>query len=87
MSAQYQNTLCVCVGGKCVCGCVCVCVCVNSVCENVYEAEEKKNSVIYCCTHGSHLQQDSVIYCCLFSSMQKIPSGEVASQMVTTQQQ
>lgn len=65
-----------------------MCVCVYSMCENVYEAEKKKKTVIYCCTHGSHLQQDSVIYCCLFSSMQNIPSAGVAShhyKMVTTE--
>ena len=43
------------------------------MCENVYEADEKKDSVIYCRTHGTHLPQDSVIYCCYFSSVQNIP--------------
>lgn len=42
------------------------------MCENVYEADKKEKSVIYCCTHGTVLPQDSVIYCCSFSSMQKI---------------
>lgn len=46
------------------------------MCENVYEADKKEKSVIYCCTHGTVLPQDSVIYCCSFSSMQKILKAE-----------
>lgn len=50
-------------------------------CENVYvEVEKKKYSVIYCCTHESHLLQDSVVYRCLFSCVQKIPSRERATR-------
>lgn len=45
--------------------------CVRGTCENVYEAEKKKNSVIYCRTHGSHCSR-TVSFTAVFSQVCRI---------------